>query len=45
MDLYRELVDTSVPIDNCTNLIVDNENSENVMVKSSEIEHLCDNKL
>ena len=34
MDLYRELVDNSVPvpIDNCTNLIVDNENSEDVIV-------------
>ena len=32
MDLYCEVVDNSVPIANCTNLIEDNENSENVIL-------------
>ena len=32
MDFYCEPVDNSIPIDNCTNLIVDNENSENVIL-------------
>ena len=47
----HEPVHNSVPIDNCTNLIVDNGNSEKIIstrwtdidIWSYEREHLCDN--